>query len=77
LRLTTVEIAGGSFPRAQALLETADDPFHDLIAKVVNVVGGNDCLNVGREPSSTRLEIDALIRKVHFNSTINEVPKAP
>ena len=68
-----VLIPEGRSKGIQALLQSAIEAFSCFFPQIANVVGCHDCLNVGRESSSARVQVEAFIGKMHFDADIDQI----
>src|SRR3546814_285466 len=61
--------------RVEAGAQTCLDTLEALFAGVADVVGGDHGLDVGRQAAATRPEVDAVVREVHVDAAIEELPE--
>lgn len=54
------------------MLQSPIDAFLGFFSQIPDVIGSNDCLDVGRKSSATRIQVERFIREVNFDALVNE-----
>src|SRR3546814_1793720 len=75
LAAAAIEVPERRTSRVEALAQPCLDTLEALFAEVADVVGGDHGLDVGRQAAATRPEVDAVVREVHVDAAIEELPE--
>jgi len=67
-----IHVSKRSAQRIQSLFETAVKSFASLFPEIAYVIGGNDRLNVGREATTSGVEIKTLVDEMNFDALIRD-----
>jgi len=68
-----VAIPERSRPREESLFEAAVHAFDGFLTEIPDVVGGHDGLDVSREPSATRAQIERVMGDVDFEPAVDQL----
>ena len=70
-----IQISEWGRPRIEALLEASHYPLPYLFAQIADVIGRDDCLDVGGQTTATRIEPQIVVRKPNVYPEIDKIAK--